>query len=276
MKKGDGIGERSWLRSVVKSIQKGLNQWNGPLEIDGRFGGGTKSAILTFQQINGAEPTGIADQKTWKLIDPFLPDPPAEVSAALIRFRGDLEWVHQQEGHRGKPYWPGGRSGITLDPGVDLGHASEDHIRKFYQPLLSGTQMRSLEKVFGIKGLDARRALHRVQVLESIRITREQAMSLMHHMARPYWNGIADRFPALLRKDTPPSVQTALLSLAYNRGVFNRHLDTLYLPLKTRQWAGVATIIGNMQQSHSLHGIRVRRRQERNIIRAELEIIAPE
>ncbi|MGI9315687.1 MAG: peptidoglycan-binding protein [bacterium] len=273
VKHGDGIGRKSWLRSVVKSIQQGLDHWDVPLEIDGRFGRGTKKAVKTFQDFYNVQPTGIADKNTWNLIDPYLPGMPTEVATSLNRFRGDLEWVHQQEGHRGRPYWPGGGSGITLDPGVDLGHVNEDLVRTFYQPFLNKKQMVSLEKVFGIKGSDARRALSQIQVIRGIRISPEQGMSLMHYMARPYWNGIVNRFPALARKDTPPSVQTALLSLAYNRGVFNRHLESLAGPLGRKQWDRVAESVGGMQQSHSLRGIRIRRRQERNIIRAELEFI---
>ena len=73
--------------------------------------------------------------------------------------------------------------------------------------------------------------------------------------------------------DTPGSVQTALLSLAYNRGPRNPRLDPLAAPMDARDWAGAADVIANMQQDHELPGIRSRRRREAGFIRAELALV---
>lgn len=271
---GDGIGERVWLRSVVKTIQNGMVNAGFPLEVDGRFGSGTKSAAKEFQFENELNPTGVFDKPSWKAIDKLLPQPDFEVVALLEKFRGDLNWVHQQEGHNGRPYWPGGVSGITLDPGLDLGHASEGLIEKIYKPLLTDKQMRALRAVYGFKGNDARDALNRSTTIKSVRISADLGAGLMHHTASPYWKGIARRFPGLTRKDTPASVQTVLLSLAYNRGILNRHLAPLEQLLKVKKWTEVAEKVGSMQQSHRLRGIRIRRRQEKLVISAELDFMA--
>ena len=127
--------------------------------------------------------------------------------------------------------------------------------------------------VFGFKGIDARDALNRSAEIQRIRISEAQGLELMPHTAKPYWNGITRRFPALRRTDTPASVQTVLLSLAYNRGIFNRHLASLETPLRTKRWRRVADIVGNMQQGHRLAGIRLRRRQEGMVIAAELDFL---
>ena len=89
------------------------------------------------------------------------PEPAATPVAEnnLAGFRGDLAWVHAREGHRGSPYWPGGASGVTLDPGVDLGHANPDLIESLYAPLLEPEQMAALRTVYGLKGNAAKAAL---------------------------------------------------------------------------------------------------------------------
>ena len=109
--------------------------------------------------------------------------------------------------------------------------------------------------------------------IKEIRINREQAYRLMPLTAKPYWTGITRRMKGLIRKDIPPSVQTALLSLAYNRGVFNRGLEPLENVIRDRAWREVAEIIRRMQQKHKLRGIRVRRRQEAALISAELDFL---
>jgi GH24 family phage-related lysozyme (muramidase) len=116
-------------------------------------------------------------------------------------------------------------------------------------------------------------ALNATPNLGSIRISREQADELMPYAARPHWNGISRRFTPLTEPETLPSVQTVLLSLAYNRGANNPGMDPLRTPLEAGEWGEVADIIGSMQQDHRLRGIRIRRREETALIRAELDYL---
>ena len=277
--KGDGMGTgRPWLRSVVRNAQRGLVEAGHPVTADGKFGGGTRKALRAFQTAAGIESTGVVDSTTWTSLEPFGANGreklDAKEGASLEQFRGDLDWVHLQEGHEGRPYWPKGASGVTLDPGVDLGHASPDTIEALYQPLLTRQQMKLLREVFGLKGRDARDALSQMPQLKAIRISREQGFEVMPFAAKPYWDGIRKRFRAVQRKDTPPSVQTVLLSLAYNRGIFNKALKPLGALLQNRDWTRIAAVVGRMQQSHELEGIRRRRRDEASVIRAEIELMA--
>ena len=274
---GDGIRNRVWLRSVVSAVQQGLVNAefapNTPQSVDGLFGRNTARAIKRFQQANKLPATGQFDSLEWKALGPFLPKPSESYVTLLPKFQGDLDWIHRQEGFRGRPYWPGGRSGVTLEPGLDIGHASIELIEQLYSPILTRTQMAAIRKVYGFKGNDARIAIQSSKVLQSIRITHHQSVELMPHTAAPYWNGIASRFGGLRRKDTPPSVQTALLSIAYNRGILNRHLEILAQPISEKCWDELAELIQKMQQNHRLAGIRKRRREEGMLIAAELDFI---
>ena len=273
LEKGDGIGKRSWLKSSVKTIQRALVNAGHSTAVDGLFGSGTVKAGRAFQTEAGLAADGRFEKQTWKAINDHLPKPSSELSDLLEKFNGDLDWVHQQEGHSGKPYWPKGNSGVTLDPGVDLGHASPTLIDALYSPLLTHKQMQALRKVYGFKGHDARDAIKQSAVISSIRISADQGIALMPYTAKPYWDGIVLRFPGLKRKHTPASVQTVLLSLAYNRGILNKHLDVLAEPIKDKDWRVMADKIGNMQQSHKLKGIRLRRRQESWVVLAEMDFL---
>ena len=278
LRKGDGLSSgRIWLRSVVKPVQAALTHAGHALKADGQFGSGTERVVKAFQTENGLPESGIVDRAGWESLSDHLNAALAdrlEVIAELMPdFDGDLGWVHEQEGHNGKPYWPGGESGVTLDPGMDLGHGSAELVEKLYRQLVTPEQYAALEKVFGVKGEDANRALKADPTLRQIRITSDQADEIMPHTAKPYWDGIVRRFSSLPRNDTVASVQTVLLSLAYNRGTHNRDLEQLRAPLDAKKWAEVADRVGSMQQNHQLEGIRIRRRREAQFIGAELEYL---
>jgi GH24 family phage-related lysozyme (muramidase) len=182
---------------------------------------------------------------------------PFWLKTRLENFKGDLAWIHDREGHAGKPYWPGGISGVTLDPGVDLGYADFEQVRQWYKDVLSSEQLKRLEPLTTIHGETAK--LHAIN-LSDIRISEEQAVSIMPHSLKPYWDGIRSRFPLL--NHAPAAVQTALLSIAYNRGAMNPGLEPLRLPIAQKDWRTVGKLIMGMQQDHHLAGIRARRRLE--------------
>lgn len=182
----------------------------------------------------------------------------------LPGFRGDLSWLHAREGHKGRPYWPQGVSGVTLDPGLDLGHADVALVESLVRQMISPEDWSALRAVLGLKGTEARAALANSPLIRSIRISRETAARLLPVVARPYWLNILRRFPALI--GAPPCVHTALLSLAYNRGSGNRALEVLRRPIEDRDWRAVGGIIRAMQQDHQQQGIRRRRRLEGDLI----------
>ncbi len=250
----------------MRRLQAALNKAGYPGDTDGLFGEATEQLVKAFQSDRGLSADGVVGANTWAALGDYI----EEQESAVEGFRGDLSWVHAREGHAGKAYWPGGASGVTLDPGVDLGHAKRALIEEAYKDLVSAEQFQAVEQVLGIRGDSAKAALEDNPVLQSIRISRSQADAIFGFAAKPYWDAIVRRFPGLTSPDTPPSVQTAMLSISYNRGAGNRALDVLKQPMQGKAWAQVADIIGSMQQDHRLEGIRTRRRMEADLIRAEL------
>ncbi len=275
LRKKDGFTSTTpWLRSEVRRMQLALREAGFSMDADGFFGSGTEQVVKTFQEDHGLSADGLVAAKTWAGLDSFLQKAIGTV-AQLVRnvmpdFHGDLDWVHMQEGHVGKPYWPAGKSGVTLDPGVDLGYADPELVKNLFGSMLSHAQWQAVEKVFGINGAEAKAALKADLVLQGIRISRKQADEVMPFAAKRYWRDIVARFPSLADEETLPAVQTVMLSLSYNRGPGNRGLEVLAAPLAARDWAVVRDEVGTMQQDHSLEGIRRRRRWEAALIDSEI------
>ncbi len=187
----------------------------------------------------------------------------ASVEAWVIGrgYRGTLEMLRRFEGHQGRPYWPGGESGVTLDPGVDLGYIDPEIVRRVYGPAVYDVVL----PVLGLRGRSAKHALQSTSALKRLEITPEQAERSRPRVASPYWVQISTRFAAL--RQAPAPVQEALLSLAYNRGPHNRHLESLLAPIVAGDWPRLADLVGQMQQQHRLPGIRRRRQAEAELIR---------
>ena len=267
------------------AAQRGSNDAAGFERGGARAGGGWSvrrqygEGAQGFSTLPETARYGVVGKATWKELDEPISralGPQLQRIAKNLRdFDGDPDWVHLLEGHKGRPYWPEGASGVTLDPGIDLGHADSAFVAKLiddhYGALMSAAQRSAVNAVIGIKGDEAKKALAADAVLKSIRIDREHADEVFPSAAKPYWEAISGRFAALADPETPPSVQTALLSLAYNRGAGNRHLEPLGAMLAAGDWVAAANKIGAMQQDHKQKGIRRRRREEAALIRAELE-----
>jgi GH24 family phage-related lysozyme (muramidase) len=242
-------------------------------KIDGDFGPKTEDAVCQLQLGAALEVDGIVGPITWAVIEEKLPvaDPP-EVelpSWVLDGFEGDADWIHKWEGHAGKPYWPGGASGVTVDPGVDLGHIGGDLIsifRDLYGDYLSEDQLDSLLASRGLKGIEAREYLEddNNTVLHSIRISRAEAGEIFPYALDPYWDATMRRFPSVLT--APPVVHTVMTSLAYNRGPYNPRTSVLRDPLERQDYETLGSVIKSMQQNHQLRGIRRRRKAEGRLI----------
>ena len=193
---------------------------------------------------------------------------------SLPDFNGDSDFIHALEGHAGKAYWPKGKSGITLDPGCDLGYIDATTFTLTYNMILTEAQMDACLAIIKLqlRGPQAQAELKRNVVIQSIRINRSQADDAFPKIASDYWAEINHRFPILVDPQCPPSIQTALLSLAYNRGPDNKGLAVLGAPLAKHNWSAVAEAISEMQQDHKLSGIRTRRKLESNLIKKELSL----
>lgn len=275
LRNGDGFGDKTPnLREEVVRLQKSLRKAGFDTAVDGLFGDDTEAAVRSFQEAAGLTVDGIVGPKTWRALEPRRADR-FEGRYGHVpgfgSFHGDLAWIHRWEGHAGTAYWPGGASGVTLDPGYDLGFHSLPEIQELYGDLLSREQLTALDGVLGLQGQEAKEALAASDTLRSIRVGKRDALRIMPFVAVSYWTGVEARFPALGEPEAPWSVQTALLSLAYNRGPRNRGLNVLADPLGRGKWLELAERIGSMQQDHRLPGIRARRRAEADLIRAQMD-----
>ena len=280
LRSGDGFRRATpEFMPAVERLQLALGRAGHTLVVDGRFGLATASAVRAFQQLSGLLVDGVVGPATWRVLERYQRDSERLWGGYTVlgfeSFHGDLAWVHAREGHAGRPYWPGGISGVTLDPGFDLRFQTLERIRAHYSECLTLAQESAIARVIGRRGTDARDLLHADPVLQSVRIERGHALRVMPHIAVDYWQGITHRFPAIEAPDAPPSVQTVMLSLAYNRGAENAELETLRSGIELRDWHGVADRIAVMQQDHVLPGIRRRRGMEADLIRDELDFSTP-
>lgn len=276
LRRGDGYRDRTpHLRDDVLKLQTALNRAGFETDTDGLFGAGTQRTVKAFQRDRGLSPDGVVGRDTWAALTPAAvrnqQNRHADVPG-FETFHGELAWLHGWEGHAGTAYWPGGRSGVTLDPGYDMGHHTLAETKKLYTTLLTPAQYTELGKVAGLTGPAARDALAARPKLTTISISKARALKVMPHVAVPYWTAVSRRFGILAESTTPGSVQTALLSLAYNRGPRSNGMDVLTAPLQAGEWLEVANRIGAMQQDHSLRGVRRRRRAEADLIRDELDV----
>jgi peptidoglycan hydrolase-like protein with peptidoglycan-binding domain len=253
----------------IERLQLALHDAGFDVDFDGMFGPGVERAVRAFQEAKGLKVDSVVAEKTWGALaqcSKYGRPLELDLSETLPGFRGDMAWIHRWEGHAGKPYWPGAASGVTLDPGLDLGHAAPELIAKAFGSRLSSDQLAAVHKVLGIRGEEAKSALKETPGLDSIRVLRTTATEIFPFVAQPYWRTLCKRFESLVEPSTSSAVQTAMLSLGYNRGAHNKALAILKEPIANGQWQEVGKIIGAMQQDHSLDGIRRRRRAEGELI----------
>ncbi|MEM8996832.1 MAG: peptidoglycan-binding protein [Acidobacteriota bacterium] len=268
----------SSLHDDNERLQLAMAELGHPVDIDGHFGPGLEREVRAFQASSGLPSDGVVDAATWRALAARSHyGRPLEVDVSpLTGFRGDIGWIHRWEGHAGRPYWPGGASGVTLDPGLDLGHAPLALVEEAFGSRLSAIEMGAIRRVSangdqpGKRGDAAKAALDADPILQTIRVLRTTATEVLPMIAKPYWATLCRRFETLGGPSTPGAVQTAMLSLGYNRGAGNRALGELTEPLARGDWLAAADSIGAMQQEHQLPGIRKRRRAEAELIRSSL------
>lgn len=155
-------------------------------------------------------------------------------------FVGDLEWIFNQEGsgtrfYKSSVYFPDNilnpttNSGITIDPGVDIGNcdrATALAVMSFYQneELLSSSLKSLLITAIGKKGRSAAAwmAEHRKFFKNIFNVPIHLAIQVLQYYSAPgYWGPLQEVMPDLLTISNPSlkkAVHTSLLDMAYNRG----------------------------------------------------------
>lgn len=265
----------SKFRDIIARLQLALQGAGFSVKIDGAFGRGTENAVKEFQHDHGLEADGVVGDLTWQALENSGHDEEENLLDShelLPGFRGELSWIYGWQNHAGGPYWPGGGAvGIHLDPGLDLGHVSPEVVERAYRDHLDDEAWQAVQDAIGLRGPQAQEALRKNRTLRAIGFDRATAETVFPHVADPVWRALLRRFPSLGRDVTPPSVQTALLSLAVDHGPTSGTLEPLRRVLADREWAALADKVGNMEQFHRLEKTQKRRREEAKLIRQAAE-----
>jgi hypothetical protein len=197
--------------------------------------------------------------------------------AESMGFRGDLGWVAKWEGEFGGVKLLGDE--IMIDPSTYLAAETAANIKKRYEFLLSPDEMAAVLAIVGKRGAEAKAAYaeHRA-ILQRIHLKPTDVAQLVPEALEPWWRRVVGKYPSLEKDSTPGSVQTALLSLAFNTGTGARTWDPLAPAIRDEDWSSLADLIEVASDQYASRlgavypGLKRRRAQEANLIRAELKI----
>lgn len=117
--------------------------------------------------------------------------------------------------HYQRPEWPGGRSGVTILLGYDLGYATPAKIHKDLDGKLPDAMVAACVSVAGITRSAAHDAMLRVR--SQIACPWLVALDVFLHNDMPEWIATCEKYLPNFDK-LSPDCKGALVSLAYNRG----------------------------------------------------------
>lgn len=187
-------------------------------------------------------------------------------------YQGFVGHILALEGRSGEPYRPGGNSGVTLDPGFDLGHNTVQDFDLHYAQHLQPAALALLTQAVGLKGEAAEQwltaneaALSRIQSESNRMIPPHDALAAIGaSVIYDYWQRLIRRWTRM--STYPPAVQMGVLSLFYNKGagVFIRTPDLLE-NLQESAWEIAASIVQKLDLDSP--GLNNRRRFEAGLIR---------
>lgn len=185
----------------------------------------------------------------------------------LESFRGLLGFISGQESHQGHPYCPPvASSGVTLDPGFDLGQQTIRAMQRVYADLLTPQELLALSRAVGVRPPRAR-ALARDPDIAAIRIARPDAAELLPRVVGPYWRAVQRECPVLLQPSVPSAVHTAVLSLAMNAG--HGGLLRIAPAIRREDWLSLVRTLEGMHRT--VPALARRRREEALLVRRALE-----
>lgn len=114
-----------------------------------------------------------------------------------------------------RPCWPGGRSGVTVAIGYDLGYTTRDKVAKDFGKHLPAAMIIAMQNVVGLTGDAARMALAGIQ--NKVEISWDVAMEVFETVdLLRYENMLLKACPG--SENLSPDCFGALTSITYNRG----------------------------------------------------------
>jgi hypothetical protein len=132
--------------------------------------------------------------------------------------RQSIAFLLKEEAAPRHPYWPGGKSGITIGVGWDIGQHTDQELTAAWADLPAADRERLLAAV-GITGAPARALL---PPLSGVMIPPEISRAVLSRSVQKEWYARTLRvFPGA--DALPTEVQVALLSVLFNRGTGTGH-----------------------------------------------------
>lgn len=212
------------------------------------------------------------------------------INLNTLGFRGDIRWVYNEEGsgtkfYNSSMYFPDSltkpqtNSGITIDPGLDLGNAEREliyEVLNFYskESLLTTYQGDALRHAIGLTGKDAIGWFNNNKLAFKNKFLVPDLVAmfvLVNHTAPDYWQPLTAAMPALLKMRNEKlkcAVHTALLSLSYNKGS-KAAISAAKEFAAIGSWDGLAKKIKSIRQR--TEALKNRRRREAELIFAALK-----
>lgn len=179
-------------------------------------------------------------------------------------------FILQFEGILEIPHWPGGSSGITIGVGYDLGYVTVDTFESDWGPFLNRIHQLRLRTAVGKRGIWAR---NRVSQFSDICIRRAESEKVFQEKSLPgYALKTEQAFPGI--DQLPAGVQTALISLVYNRGTSmegerRREMRAIQTAVLRRDLPEIADQLRKMKRlwiGKGLDGLLRRRDAEANLV----------
>lgn len=152
------------------------------------------------------------------------------------------------------PEWPGGRSGVTIGIGYDVGAgvSSKAQLMSDWAGHIPDAMITALEPCIGVTGERARVMLPSVR--GKVTVPWEAAMIVFMRVDVPRWYARCKK--SLLNfEELPPDCKGALVSLAYNRGISferggdrYREMRAIHSHMAARSFASIAGEFRSMKR----------------------------
>lgn len=241
----------SSLKSRVKKIQQHLG-----IRADGVMGPVTLTKIEEAIGLEQADYSLLTSYKGLKLIIKFEISSQAYYKRALS-----------------KAVWPGGRSGVTIGIGYDLGYASATKIKEDWQGLVSDSTLQHIIRAAGKKGATAKSEASRLK-RTTMKVPYKAAEEVFYKSTLPRYAKQTRRIYPGIEK-LPADAQTMLLSLVYNRGSAlsgsrRREMKAIKALVKKKDLAGIAEqfiAMKRLWENKGLPGLLKRRDKEAALIK---------